>query len=89
MRTLKLQPRAILDFLARARGPLIPVWVLSFLSLFTQIARACPMCYQNTEASGSQGITALRHGILILFLPAASFFVGVFVLIYRRRNASR
>jgi hypothetical protein len=47
------------------------------------------MCYQNAAASGAQGRTALRHGILILLLPALSLFSGIFVLIYRRRNLTR
>ena len=47
------------------------------------------MCYQNASASGARGITALRHGILILLLPAVSLFLGIFVFIYRRRNQAR
>ncbi|MGC2333910.1 MAG: hypothetical protein WA581_20840 [Candidatus Acidiferrales bacterium] len=49
-------------------------------------AQGCAMCYQNAASSGGQGRTALRHGILILLLPALSLFVGIFFLIYRRRN---
>ena len=52
-------------------------------------AQGCPMCYQNAAASGEAGRAALRHGILVLLLPALSFFAGICVLIYRRRNASR
>jgi len=52
-------------------------------------AQGCAMCYQNAAASGAQGRTALRHGILILLLPALSLFSGIFVLIYRRRNLTR
>jgi len=44
------------------------------------------MCYQNAAASGEQGRAALRHGILILLLPAVSLFIGIFVLIYSRRH---
>jgi hypothetical protein len=47
------------------------------------------MCYQGAAASGAQGGAALRHGILLLFVPAISLFVGIFALIYRRRNDSR
>jgi hypothetical protein len=42
------------------------------------------MCYQNAAASGEQGRAALRHGILILLLPAVSLFVGIFALICSR-----
>jgi hypothetical protein len=50
------------------------------------IAQGCAMCYQNAASSGAQGRAALRHGILILLLPALSLFLGVFFLIYRRRD---
>jgi hypothetical protein len=53
------------------------------------VAQGCAMCYQNAAASGAQGRTALRHGILILMLPALSLFVGIFALIYHRRNLPR
>jgi hypothetical protein len=47
------------------------------------------MCYQGAAASGAQGGAALRHGILLLFVPAISLFVGIFALIYHRRNVTR
>jgi hypothetical protein len=52
-------------------------------------AQSCAMCYQGAAASGPQGAAALRHGILLLFVPAISLFVGIFALIYHRRNAAR
>lgn len=52
-------------------------------------AQGCAMCYQNAAASGAQGSAALRHGILVLLLPAISIFLGIFALIYRRRNPAR
>jgi hypothetical protein len=52
-------------------------------------AQGCAMCYQNAAASGTAGRAALRHGILVLLLPAVCLFLGVFALIYRRRNAAR
>jgi hypothetical protein len=52
-------------------------------------AQSCAMCYQGAAASGPQGGAALRHGILLLFVPAISLFVGIFALIYRRRNVAR
>jgi hypothetical protein len=47
-------------------------------------AQGCAMCYQNAASSGAQGREALRHGILILLLPALSVFLGIFIVIYRR-----
>jgi len=56
----------------------------------TQVhAQSCAMCYQSAAASGPQGGAALRHGILILFIPAISLFVGIFALIYHRRDVAR
>jgi len=52
-------------------------------------AQSCAMCYQGAAASGAQGGAALRHGILLLFIPAISLFVGIFALIYHRRNVAR
>jgi len=47
------------------------------------------MCYQNAAASGPQGQAALRHGILILMLPALTLFLGICGLIYHRRDLAR
>jgi hypothetical protein len=52
-------------------------------------AQGCAMCYQNAAASGPQGREALRHGILVLLLPTISLFLGIFGLLYTRRNVSR
>ncbi len=49
-------------------------------------AQGCAMCYQNAVASGAKGQEALRHGILILLIPALTLFGGIFVAIYRRDN---
>jgi len=52
-------------------------------------AQSCALCYQGAAASGAQGGAALRHGILLLFMPAISLCVGIFALIYPRRNVAR
>lgn len=52
-------------------------------------AQGCAMCYQSAAASGAQGREALRHGILVLLFPTLGLFVGIFGLIYSRRNISR
>jgi hypothetical protein len=59
------------------------------LSAPQSAAQGCAMCYQNAAASGAQGSAALRHGSLILLLPALSVFLGIFVFIYRRRYVTR
>jgi hypothetical protein len=82
----------------RARTPRLRSWSdLLLLVLVASIvllppraaAQGCAMCYQNAAASGAQGGAALRHGILILLLPALSVFVGIFAFIYRRRHDAR
>jgi len=52
-------------------------------------AQGCSMCYEETAASGAASRAALRHGILVLLLPAISIFLGMLALIYRRRTATR
>jgi hypothetical protein len=52
-------------------------------------AQGCAMCYQSAAATGAQGGQALRHGILILLFPTLSLFIGIFGLIFSRRNTSR
>lgn len=52
-------------------------------------AQGCAMCYQTAAATGASGREALRHGILILLLPAVSLFLGIFALIFRRSHVSR
>jgi hypothetical protein len=53
------------------------------------LAQGCAMCYQSAAASGEQGREALRHGILVLLFPTLGLFVGIFGLIFSRRNVSR
>jgi hypothetical protein len=52
-------------------------------------AQGCAMCYQSAAGSGSHSIVALQHGILLLLIPSAGLFAGIFSLIYSRRNVSR
>jgi hypothetical protein len=65
-----------------------PVMALLLVATPHAMAQGCAMCYQNATSSGSQGRLALRHGILILLLPALSLFLAIFVLICRRRDPS-
>ena len=73
------------------RALVLAIVASTYLALFAlaapgAMAQGCAMCYQNAAASGPGGINALRHGILILLVPAVSLFVGIFVFIYHRRN---
>jgi hypothetical protein len=62
---------------------------LALLAAPHAAAQGCAMCYQNASATGAQGAAALRHGILVLLFPTLTIFLGVFGLIYRRRNVAR
>ena len=77
------------DILIRAALILCSCAALIALPIAHVFAQSCAMCYQGAAASGAQGGAALRHGILILFIPAISLFVGIFALIYHRRNVAR
>jgi hypothetical protein len=52
-------------------------------------AQGCAMCYQSAAAGGDRSRVALQHGILVLLIPSVGLFVGIFGLIYSRRNVSR
>ena len=77
------------DILIRAALILCSYVALIALPITHVFAQGCAMCYQSAAASGPQGGAALRHGILILFVPAISLFVGIFALIYHRRDVAR
>jgi len=51
-------------------------------------AQGCAQCYQSAAASGAAGRAALRHGILILLVPAISLFVAILFFLYRRRDSA-
>lgn len=52
-------------------------------------AQGCAMCYTTAKAQNPQGIRALNSAILVLLIPTLTLFIGVFVLLYCRRNAQR
>jgi hypothetical protein len=64
-------------------------WAFVGLAARSAWAQGCPMCYQSAAASSAAGRASLRHGILVLLLPALSCFAGICVLIYKRRNVWR
>jgi hypothetical protein len=66
------------------------VWTLLIgLTASHAVAQGCAMCYQTAAASGAPARVALRHGILVLLLPAVSLFVGILAFIYRRNDRAR
>ena len=81
--------KATFSFVFRAAAILAACVALFAICAPHAAAQGCAMCYQNAAASGAQGREALRHGILVLLFPTLSLFVGIFVLIFSRRNVSR
>ena len=78
----------------RSSALLLALLAAGFLIVLCSVAphaaaQGCAMCYQNAAASGAQGRAALRHGILILLVPALTLFSAILVLIYRRRDLPR
>jgi hypothetical protein len=84
----------MLEARKRKFGPRVLAAIAACFSVMVALAphvaaQGCAMCYQSAAASGAQGSAALRHGILTLLFPTLSLFVGIFGLIYSRRNTSR
>jgi hypothetical protein len=49
-------------------------------------AQSCAMCYNTAAAAKAAAIQALRSGILILLIPVALMFIGIFVLAFRSKE---
>jgi hypothetical protein len=49
-------------------------------------AQGCALCYNTAAAAGGRGITALRHGILILMIPPVMIFGIVTFFTVRGRD---
>jgi hypothetical protein len=86
---LQLEVGVKKEFLLQFAATILGLAALVALIAPHAAAQGCAMCYQNAAASGPQGREALRHGILVLLLPTVSLFLGIFALIYHRRNVAR
>ena len=51
-------------------------------------AQSCAMCYNTAAAAKAVAIQALRSGILILLVPVALMFIGIFILVFRSQERS-
>jgi hypothetical protein len=63
--------------------------VTAFVAIMnTTVARAqsCAMCYNTAAAAKAAAIQALRSGILILLVPVAFLFIGIFILAFRSKE---
>jgi hypothetical protein len=81
--------RGVRNYRARAIGGLLSCVALVTALAPRSFAQSCAMCYQSAAATGDHSRVALQHGILILLFPSVGLFVGIFGLIYSRRNVSR
>jgi hypothetical protein len=59
--------------------------------LLGQSARAqgCVMCYTTALQLNKSGATALDKAIIVLWIPPALIFSGIFAYVYRRRGSWR
>jgi len=60
--------------------------VVGLLAASPILAQGCALCYNTAAAASSRGITALRHGVLILMLPPVMIFGVVTFFTVRGRN---
>jgi hypothetical protein len=66
---------------------LLGLAILTFpLPAFSQ---NCALCYTQAASAGARMIQALRSGILVLIVPPMFMWVGVTVIVYRKRNQFR
>ena len=49
----------------------------------------CALCYSQAASAGARMIQALRSGILVLIVPPMFMWVGITVIVYRKRNQFR
>jgi hypothetical protein len=52
-------------------------------------AQGCVMCYTSASALGKSGSQALDKAIIVLYIPPALIFFGIFAFVYHRRKAWR
>jgi hypothetical protein len=48
-------------------------------------AQGCVLCYTSLAAAGPKGFHAFEVAMFVLLAPALLLFLGLFLLIYRRR----
>jgi len=65
--------------------PILGMLVLVFTASSVS-AQGCILCYQTAATTGAAGRAALRHGVVILLVPATSLFTAILALIGSRRN---
>lgn len=46
----------------------------------------CALCYSQAASAGARMIQALRSGILVLIIPPMFMWVGLTIVVYRKRN---
>jgi len=63
--------------------------IFAALCASATFAQGCALCYSDAAATGPAAQAALRHGILILVIPATSIVVCFFSLLWIRRNVHR
>lgn len=77
--------------MSRRRLVIFSFLLLAAVLVFSSslFAQGCAMCYTSIANSNlsQQAKHTLNAAILVLLVPAASLFVGIFALAYRYRNS--
>jgi hypothetical protein len=71
----------------RIRLLLITLAALAMLALpRPAFSQNCALCYSQAASAGARMIQALRSGILVLIIPPMFMWVGLTIIVYRKRN---
>jgi hypothetical protein len=74
----------------RIRRLLIALALLALLALpRPAFSQNCALCYTQASSAGARMIQALRSGILVLIMPPMFMWVGLTIIVYRKRNQFR
>jgi hypothetical protein len=72
------------------RRVLIALALLAMLALpRPAFSQNCALCYTQASSAGARMIQALRSGILVLIMPPMFMWVGLTIIVYRKRNQFR
>ena len=63
--------------------------VAIFVIPLPAFSQNCALCYTQAASAGQRMIQALRSGILILVVPPTLGSIGMFFVLYRKRNQIR
>jgi hypothetical protein len=63
--------------------------VLGFMPAVGAHAQGCVLCYTSIAEASPSGLHAFQLAMFVLLVPALLLFVGLFLLIFRRRATAQ